>query len=118
MIAGPMSLGWLPDTFSGRMVADYISTSYSAGKAYAAFVLARSKSGTVFDEAIYTSTQPLASSAISAESIHFSSKSEKPVPNAKPDHGRRKFYDEDGEFPIPPPRKSFRRSAKVVRNTH
>src|SRR5438067_9225914 len=28
MIAGPMSLAWLPDNFSGRMVADYISTSY------------------------------------------------------------------------------------------
>jgi hypothetical protein len=105
MIAGPMSLGWLPDTFSGRMVADYISTSYSSGKAYAAFALARSNSGTVFDEAIYTSTQPLASSAISADSLHFSSKSEKPVPKAKSDHGRRKFYDEDGEFPIPPRRK-------------
>ena len=105
MIAGPMSLGWLPDTFSGRMVADYISTSYSGGKAYAAFALARSSSGGVFDEAIYTSTQPLASSTISADSLHFSSKSEKPVPNAKSDHGRRKFYDDDGEFPIPPRRK-------------
>ena len=112
MIAGPMSLAWLPNTFSGRMVADYISTSYSGGKAYAAFALARSSFGGVFDEAIYTSTQPLASSAISANSVHFSSKSEKPVPNAKSDHGRRKFYDEDGEFPIPPPRKSFRRSAR------
>jgi hypothetical protein len=112
MIAGPMSLGWLPDTFSGRMVADYISTSYSGGKAYTAFALARSTSGGVFDEAIYTSTQPLASSAISADVVHFSSKSERPVPNAKSDHGRRRFYDEDGEFPIPPPRKSFRRSAR------
>ena len=112
MIAGPMSLGWLPDTFSGRMVADYISTSYSGGKAYAVFAVARSKSGAAFDEAIYTSTQPLASSAMSADSVHFSSKSERPVPNAKSDHGHRKFYDEDGEFPIPPPRKSFRRSAR------
>jgi hypothetical protein len=68
--------------------------------------LARSNSGTVFDEAIYTTTQPLASPA---DSVHMSSRSEKPVPNAKSDHGRRKFYDENGEFPIPPPRKSFRR---------
>lgn len=109
MITGPMSLGWLPDTFSGRMVADYISTSYSGGKAYAAFALARSNSGTMFDEAIYTTTQSLANSA---DSVHMSSRSEKPVPNAKSDHGRRKFYDEDGEFPIPPPIKSSRRSAR------
>jgi uncharacterized protein YegP (UPF0339 family) len=91
------------------MVADYISTSYSGGKAYAAFALARSNSGTMFDEAIYTTTQSLANSA---DSVHMSSRSEKPVPNAKSDHGRRKFYDEDGEFPIPPPRKSSRRSAR------
>ena len=109
MIAGPMSLTWLPDTFSGRMVADYISTSYSGGKAYAAFALARSKSGAAFDEAIYTSTQALTSST---DSVHLSSRNEKPVAKAKSDHGRRKFYDEDGEFPIPPRRKSFRRSLK------
>ena len=47
-----------------------------------------------------------------ADSVHMSSRSEKPVPNAKSDHGRRKFYDEDGEFPIPPPKKSFHRSAR------
>ena len=74
--------------------------------------------GAAFDEAIYTSTQPLTSSAISANAVHFSSRNDKPVHNAKSDHGRRKFYDEDGEFPIPPPRKWFRRSAKVVRNAH
>src|SRR5256885_14617566 len=76
MIAGPMSLGWLPDTFSGRMVADYISTSYSGGKAYAAFALARANSGAVFDEAIYTTTQPLASLVTSAQSLHSTSKNE------------------------------------------
>jgi hypothetical protein len=112
MIAGPMSLAWLPDTFSGRMVADYISTSYVGGKPYAAFALARANSGAVFNEAIYTTTQPLASSLTSAEALHSTSKNEKPVPNAKSDHGRRKFYDEDGEFPIPPRRKYLKRSAR------
>ena len=112
MIAGPMSLAWLPDTFSGRMVADYISTSYSGGKAFAAFALVRANSGAVFDEAIYTTTQPLASSLTSAEALRSTSKNEKPVANAKSDHGRRKFYDEDGEYPIPPRRKYLRRSAR------
>lgn len=94
------------------MVADYISTSYSGGKAYTAFALARSKSGAVSDEAIYTTQQPLVSSVASAESLRFTSKGEKPVPNAKSDHGRRKFYDLDGEFPIPPRRKYLERSAR------
>ena len=112
IIAGPMSLAWLPDTFSGRMVADYISTSYVGGKPFAAFALARANSGAVFDETIYTTTQPLASSLTSAEALHSTSKNEKPVPNAKSDHDRRKFYDEDGEYPIPPRRKYLRRSAR------
>ena len=53
-LAGPMSLSWLPSTFSGQMVADYISTSFVNGKAYGFFAVAKAKSGTTFDEAIYT----------------------------------------------------------------
>jgi hypothetical protein len=99
-LAGPMSTSWLPNTFSGLMVADYISTSYVNGNAFAAFALAQAPSGAVFDQAIYTTTNKLAAAAGRAR---FSSKDEKPIPNAKSDHGPRKFYDEDGEFPIPPP---------------
>jgi hypothetical protein len=53
-VAGPMSLGWLPSTDSGLMVADYISTSFVGGKAYVFFAVAKAKSGSSFDEAIYT----------------------------------------------------------------
>lgn len=53
-VAGPMSLSWLPSTDSGLMVADYISTSFSGGKAYGFFAVAKAKSGSTFDEAIYT----------------------------------------------------------------
>jgi hypothetical protein len=53
-LAGPMALSWLPSTFSGPMVADYIATSFAAGKAYGFFAVAQAKSGTTFDEAIYT----------------------------------------------------------------
>jgi hypothetical protein len=53
-LAGPMSLSWLPSTFSGQMVADYISTSFVNGKAYAFFAVANAKRGTTFDQAIYT----------------------------------------------------------------
>ncbi len=33
-LAGPMQLTWLPNTFSGTMVADYISVGFAGGKAY------------------------------------------------------------------------------------
>jgi hypothetical protein len=53
-IAGPMSLSWLPSTFSGQMVADYVATSFAGGKAYGVFAVAKANSGTTFDQAIYT----------------------------------------------------------------
>ncbi len=52
-LAGPMSLSWLPSTSSGQMVADYISTSFVNGKAFGFFAVAKPKSGTTFDQAIY-----------------------------------------------------------------
>jgi len=53
-LAGPMSLSWLPATFSGQMVADYIGTSFANGKAYGFFAVAKAKSGSTFDQGIYT----------------------------------------------------------------
>ncbi len=38
-VAGPMTLSWLPNTTQGRMVADYISTSF-VGSAFPAFAVA------------------------------------------------------------------------------
>ena len=53
-LAGPMALSWLPSTFSGQMVADYIATSFAGGKAYGFFAVAKANSGATLDEAIYT----------------------------------------------------------------
>jgi len=53
-LAGPMSPTWLAKTSQGFMVGDYISTSFSGGPAFAAFAVASSPSGGVFDEATYT----------------------------------------------------------------
>jgi len=53
-VAGPMSLNWLPSTISGLMAGDYIATSFAGGKAYGVFAVAKTKQGSVFDEAIYT----------------------------------------------------------------
>ncbi len=38
--AGSMTLSWLPNTTQGRMVADYISTSFVGGPAFPAFAVA------------------------------------------------------------------------------
>lgn len=97
-LAGPMSLAWLANTNSGPMVGDYISTSYCGGKAFAVFAVARANSGTTFDEAMYTTELPLAPSQ---DAPYFSSNGEKPVPDAKSDHGPRKFQDEEYEVPRP-----------------
>jgi hypothetical protein len=80
-IAGPMSLSWLPSTFSGQMVADYIATSFVSGKAYGIFAAAKAKSGSTFDEAIYTTQAGL---DVAAAQGHNSSAGERVVVGPKP----------------------------------
>jgi hypothetical protein len=55
-LAGPMTLSWLANTNQGRMVGDYISTSYTNGTPHPIFALANPPTGTTLDEAIYTAT--------------------------------------------------------------
>ena len=52
-LAGPFPVTWAPDTSQGRMVGDYISTSWVGTKAFGAFAVANQPSGTVFDQKIY-----------------------------------------------------------------
>jgi hypothetical protein len=106
-LAGPMKTSWLPNTSSGHMVADYISTSYVNGNAFAAFAMAKAPSGNEFDEAIYTTTDSL-----SAPAARFRSLGEKPVPHAQSDHGPRKFLDLDHERPLPPKSRGRKRAAR------
>lgn len=98
-LAGPMSLAWLPQTGLGRMVGDYLSVSYANGKAFSVFAVSKTNAGTTFDEGMYTTKQPLGPLPGAA---FFSSRGEKPVPNAKSDHEPRKFQDERNELPAPP----------------
>ena len=49
-----MALSWLPSTDSGQMVGDYIATSFAGGNAYGFFAVAKAKSGSTINEAIYT----------------------------------------------------------------
>jgi BNR/Asp-box repeat len=60
MLAGPMSLADIADTTQGRMVGDYISTSFnSAGTAATVFAIGNPHTGSVFDEGMWAPTTPL-----------------------------------------------------------
>ena len=106
-LAGPMTIAWLADTSQGRMVGDYVGVTYVAGRAFPAIAVARANNGTTFDEAIYTSTDPL----IQARGV-LSAKHEPPIPGARSDHAAREFYDEEGRYPRKPPisKRRMRRS--------
>jgi len=80
-LAGPMTLSWLPDTSQGRMVGDYISTSYSGGTAHPVFALASAPSGTTFSQFMYSPTTGLFSGA----SV-VTAGTDQPVPGAASDH--------------------------------
>lgn len=50
-VTGPMKVAWIANTSQGRMVADYISTSFTAdGKAHAIYIVAKPPTGSTFSE--------------------------------------------------------------------
>lgn len=98
-LGGPMSLTWLPDTFSGRMVADYIAVGFGGGKAFPIFALAQAPSGMLFHEAIYTTASGLG--PVGPELEMLSSEGDRPIPGAKSDHLLKVFVD--NEVPGGPP---------------
>ncbi len=97
-LAGPMELTWLPVSDLGPMVADYISVSYMNGNPFGVFAVAKAPSGSLLNEAMYTTKQPLLAAA---DAPRFSSRGELPVPNAKSDHVIKGYYDDEGRFPVP-----------------
>ncbi len=97
-LAGPMDLPWLPNTFSGTMVADYISVGWAGGKAFPVFAVAQAKTGQIFHEAIYTTASGQAPST--AEMEPMTALGDVPVPNAHSDHGPMEYLDLDHEIPI------------------
>jgi hypothetical protein len=98
-LAGPMSPAWLPNTFAGVMVGDYVASAFSGGKAFAIFAAASANSGTLFDEPIYTTTTGL---AVAKHAAALISVAEQPVHGAHSDHPHRKFYDQEHHYPIGP----------------
>jgi hypothetical protein len=56
LTSSAMNLTWLANTTDGYMVGDYISTSFSDGKAFPLFITAFAPNGTQFNEALFTET--------------------------------------------------------------
>jgi len=85
-LAGPMTLSWLPNTSQGRMVGDYMSTSYAGGTAHPVFPVAfvPTAGGTNCqtatpncDQDLYTPASGLAAaggSAVANDPVVFTSK--------------------------------------------
>jgi hypothetical protein len=97
-LSGPMSLAWLPNTFAGLMVGDYVATAFSGGKAFAIFAAAQATSAAMFDEPIYATTNGFTADEQSAV---ITSADEQPVPNAHSDRPHQKFFDQEHQRPIP-----------------
>jgi hypothetical protein len=58
-LAGPMSLAWLASTSQGRMVGDYISSSFVGGGVRPAFAVASAPTGSLFNESMFTTAAAL-----------------------------------------------------------
>lgn len=83
-LAGPFDISLTPNTSQGRMVGDYISTSWVGGRAYSAFAVAAVPAvGDAFDQAIYV---PTGGAAPPVGAAVTTAGGEQPVPGAASDH--------------------------------
>ncbi len=97
-LSGSMQLSWLPQTFSGRMVADYVATVYPAGgRAFPIYAIALQPTGGFYHQAIYTEGYGFTADEMTEPLM--SSKDDKPIPGAKSDHPARRPEDRDNELP-------------------
>lgn len=93
-IAGPMQLAWLPNSQNGLMVGDYIATVFTSGVPHGVFAVAAQKSGSAFNEAMYTA-QGL---TVTAAGQQFSAAGERPV------HKMSDEIEQERPEKAPPPR--------------
>ena len=105
-LAGPMKISWLPASQNGPMLADYLSSSYVNGKAFGVFMVAKAPSGGLFNEAAYTTKNPLEASA---DEPRFSSRGEKRIPGIHADRPYPRSQGEEREGPAGPPAKDVER---------
>jgi hypothetical protein len=103
LTTGPMQLTWLPNSQNGLMVGDYIATVFSNGIPHGVFAVAAAKSGSTFNEAMYTA-QGL---TVPETGPQFSSAGDKPL---------HKLSDviekEQPEKGTPPVKRAVKRSSK------
>jgi hypothetical protein len=97
-LAGPMQISWLPQTFSGNMVADYIAVGFGNGKAFPIFAAAQANQGATLHEAIYTTASGQQASRVEEE--YLTSEFDVPVPDAHSDHGPREYLDQENRIPV------------------
>jgi hypothetical protein len=71
-LAGPMALSEIAQTSQGPMVGDYISTSFSGGKATTVFAVGHETTAAAFDEAMYAPAARL-NVATAAQATHAAS---------------------------------------------
>jgi len=82
-LAGPMTLSWMPIKSGRPMVADYISTSWVNGKAFAALIVAQPKNGSTLNVATYTTARGMSAPK---DGPWYSSDGDKPVFNPTSDY--------------------------------
>ncbi len=97
-LAGPMELSWLPETFSGTMVADYVSVGFAGSQAFPVFATAQALAGSLFQEAVYTTAS--GQDASTPETELMSAAEDRPVPDAHSDHGPMEYLDQEHQIPI------------------
>jgi len=102
-LAGPMQMTWLPNTFSGYMVADYVSVGFASGKAFPVFAVAQAPKGSLLQEAMYTTAS--GQDASKPQEEYLTAAGDRPVPNAHSDHGPREYLDQDNLIPVNRPPK-------------
>jgi hypothetical protein len=102
-LAGPMSLNWLPNSQNGLMVGDYIATAFSNGVPHGVFAVASAKSGTTFNESMFTA-QGL---TVPADGPQLSSAADRPLHRLSD-----KIERERPEKGVTPPVRKARKSAK------
>ena len=82
-----MSTAWLPNTTEGVMVADYVATAFASGSPIGIFAQASPPSGGLFEQAI-DAWRPSLPAALALRRVD---RRERPVPNARSDHGPRRL---------------------------
>lgn len=103
-LTGAMQLVWLPNSQNGLMVGDYIATAFNNGIPHGVFAVAKAKSGSTYNEAMFTAqgltvaeAGPQLSSAGDKPLHHLSD----PIEKENPEKGI-----------VPPSKRSAKRSSK------